>query len=357
MDAPSLLEAARRTGEYLSKLDQSATFLFGRREVSVADLAASVSRLAEIFENEDDPVKRTRTIRREFDLYRAAGDAAGSTLVTGYYQPLLRGSRTPDDVYIWPIYRRPGDIVSVDLGQFSDALKGKRIAGRVDGGRLVPYYDREHIDGANELEGRGLEIAWVDDPVDLFFLHVQGSGIVRFEDGTEIFVNYAGANGREYSSIGRLLIDEGEIAKEDMSLQAIREWFARRPDQIERVLYSNPSYVFFREMEDGPFGATGVKLVPGRSAAFDPSCFPRGGLAHITVELPVIEQGRVTGWRKTGRFVFSHDTGGAIKGAGRMDLFFGAGRDAETAAGVMKNPGELTFLVLKPDQIQQAAAR
>lgn len=348
----SLETAAGRTIEYLSKIDQSARFDFGKRKASPAELISSIERLVEIFRSEDDSEKRSRTILRDFDVYRGTGvTKGGNVLVTGYYQPLLEGSRERDDVYRWPIYRKPEDIVKVDLGVFSEDLRGKRIAGRVEDGWLKPYYDRGEIDGGDALDGRGLEIVWVNDPVGLFILHVQGSGIVRLRSGEKIFINYADSNGRNYRSIGRLLIDEGAISREEMSLQAIRRWFEAHPDQLERVLYENPSYVFFREMEQGPFGATGVKLVAGRSAAFDPAMFPMGALAHIKLQVPEVSDDEITRWEEKERFILGHDKGGAIKGAGRVDLFFGAGVEAETAAGVMKNPGELFFLLLKPQAL------
>ncbi|MGK7346696.1 MAG: murein transglycosylase A [Candidatus Nitrospinota bacterium M3_3B_026] len=352
MDAASLRIAAERSIERLSRLDPETVFDFGGRKAGPDALAASLRRLVEIFEETDDPAERSRLIRRDFDVYRGTGRTdGGNVLVTGYFQPVIAARREQDGRFRWPVYRRPNDLITADLGLFSGDLQGRRITGRVEDGKLVPYFDREAIDQEGALSGRGLEVVWADDPVDVFFLQIQGSGIARLENGEEIFLNYAASNGHDYRSIGKLLIEKGEISREAMSLDAIRRWLEENPSMAWDILYSNPSYVFFREMADGPFGATGVKLVSGRSAAFDKSLFPPHALASVSVQAPVVENGAVAGWRMARRFVINHDTGGAIKGPGRMDLFFGAGGDAGTAAGVMKHPGELYFILLKPEAL------
>ncbi|VAX19352.1 Membrane-bound lytic murein transglycosylase A [hydrothermal vent metagenome] len=358
LDLESLERAAIESVKYFEKTDSTAKFMFGDRAVSARELSLSVQELVRIFREESDAKKRARIIRRKFDFYKGRGAYEdGNVLITGYYQPTLNGSRSPDDVYKWPIYKKPGDMVEIDLGEFSKELKNKKYFGRVEGERVVPYYDRRAIDRDDALSGRGLEIAWVDDRVELFFLHVQGSGIVRLSDGSEIFVNYAAQNGRKYRSIGRRLIDNGEISREKMSLGAIRDYLDKHPGLLGPTLYHNPSYVFFREMDDGPFGSIGAKLVGGRSAAFDRVYFPRGGLAYVTTEAPVVEQGKAVGWKKVQRFVFSHDAGGAIKGPSRMDLYFGSGRDASAGAGRMKQSGEILFLALKEKVMAKMSAR
>jgi membrane-bound lytic murein transglycosylase A len=348
MDVSSLALAADRSLEYLAKVDPAAQFSFGARKASAMEMAASIRRLVEIFRAEPDAARRSKAIRREFDVYIGSGETTGgNVLITGYYQPELNVSGTKTARFRYPIYKSPDDLVRVDLGLFSQKYRGERIAGKVKEGRLVPYDDRRAIDGAGTLSGKGLEIAWAEDPFDVFMLHVQGSGILRFDDGSQIFANYDSANGREYHSIGKLLIDEGRTAREKMSVPALRQWFTMNPNELDRALFANPSYVFFRPMDDGPFGALGTKLVAGRSAAFDHSLFPKAAIAWFAADVPLAQGGQPAGARKTGGFVFNHDQGGAIKGAGRMDLFFGAGPDAEAAAGIMKNPGELYFLILK----------
>ncbi len=349
MSLRSLEKAAAESVTYLQKIDPGTVIRYGEKSVTPDRVARSVKRLVEIFRDESDHASRAGKILREFDVYRGTGvvDGGGNVLVTGYYQPLLNGSRVKDNSHRWPIYRKPDDLVNVDLGLFFKTLRGKRISGMVRNGAMVPYYDRRSIDRDGAIADKGLEVVWVDDPVDLFILHVQGSGVVRFGDGSTVNVNYATSNGRKYRSIGKLLIDKGAIPREKMSLSAIRSWFKEHPDQVQEVMDHNPSYVFFRLMDDGPFGSTGAKLEPGRSVALDPRLFPKGSIVYFTVDLPVVENGVITRWKKTGRFAFFHDQGGAIKGAGRMDLFFGLGSAAEISAGAMKHPGDLYFLVLK----------
>ncbi|MDH4184777.1 MAG: MltA domain-containing protein [Nitrospinota bacterium] len=357
MDSQSLAAAAARSLEYLAKINSATEFSFGNKKAGVGLMAASIRRLVEIFSYEPNPARRAAIIRNEFEVYKGTGQTdGGNALITGYYQPLLIVQSRPDSIFRYPIYRVPDDLVRVDLGLFSSKYAGARIAGMVQDGALVPYHDRQAIDGKGALAGKGWEIAWAENMFDVFSLHIQGSGILRFEDGTEKFANYAAANGREYRSIGRLMIDEGEVPRDQMSMQALRQWFARNPEQMERILYHNSSYVFFRLMDDGPFGSLGARLVGGRSAAFDHSLFPRAAIAWFSADIPQATDGKPAGARRTGRFVFNHDQGGAIKGPGRMDLFFGAGENAEAAAGVMKNPGDVYFLLLKDAPMRLAGS-
>lgn len=270
------------------------------------------------------------------------GDREG--LVTGYYEPLLRGSRTQDATYRYPLYRRPVDLVSVDLGLFDPELKGRRVGGRVEDGRLVPYADRAAID-RGALAGRGLELLWVDDPVDRFFLEIQGSGQVRLPDGATVRVGYADQNGRTYRAIGKDLIEIGAIPREQVSMQAIRAWLEAHPADAPGMMARNPSVVFFTERKDltaaaGPLGAQGVPLTPGRSLAVDRKYLPLGAPVWLDTTAPTPD-----GDRPLRRLVVAQDTGGAIRGPVRGDLFWGAGPDAEFVAGHMKSPGRLYILL------------
>ena len=355
LDVESLAQAAERSLEYLSIINPSTEFEFGERTVTAPQMAASIRRLVEIARYEPDPRRRAAMIRHEFDVYKVSGAVdGGNVLVTGYYQPVMNVRREKDDIFRYPIYRVPDDLVRVDLGLFSPELKGKMISGMVKDSRLAPYHDRLSIDGEGALADRGLEIAWADDLFDVFILHIQGSGVLRYEDGEEKFANYAMVNGHKYQSIGRKMIEEGKVPREKMSLQALRQWFRENPRELERNLFFNPSYVFFRVMDEGPFGSLGRILVEGRSVALDHSLYPKAALAWVAADIPQARDGMPAGVKRAGRFVFNHDQGGAIKGPGRMDLFFGKGRDAEAAAGVMKNPGELYFPLLKEKLIQLA---
>ncbi len=212
------------------------------------------------------------------------GDREG--LFTGYYEPTLRGSRVEGGDFTVPLYVRPPELVSVDLGRFRADLKGKRIAGKVADGALVPYLDRTAID-EGALAGRELELVWVDDPVDAFFLEIQGSGRIQLEDGSEMRVGYAGQNGFVYTAIGRELIRRGALTREQMSMETIREWLAANPDEAREVMRTNASYVFFRELTgDGPVGSLGVALTPERSLAVDPLFVPLGVPVWIDTTIP-----------------------------------------------------------------------
>ncbi len=268
-------------------------------------------------------------------------------LFTGYYEPLLHGSRKRHGRYTVPLYGRPPELVMVDLGRFRDDLKGKRIAGKVEKGALVPYPDRKAID-EGALAGRKLEIVWVDDPVDAFFLQVQGSGRVELAEGGEMRIGYAAQNGRPYASIGRALIQAGALRPETVSLRTIRAWLDAHPDKTDGVLETNPSYVFFQEVKGeaaSPTGAEGVPLTPGRSLAVDLKYLPLGAPVWLSAGVPAPEAGKPD--RKLRRLLIAQDTGGAIRGPVRGDLFWGFGPEAGELAGRMKHRGKLWLLLPK----------
>ncbi|MCI0756544.1 murein transglycosylase A [Teichococcus vastitatis] len=264
---------------------------------------------------------------------------AGEGLVTGYYEPELRGSATPAAGYPAPLRGRPADLVEVDLGRFATDLKGRRVAGRVEDGRLAPYPDRAAI----EAGGSSAPILlWVDDPAAKFFLQIQGSGRVVLPDGSVRRMGYAAQNGRAYVPIGRLLADRGEIPREQVSMQTILAWLDRAgPDRARALMEENPSYVFFRDTaaraEQGPSGSLGVPLTPGRSAAVDRTEIPLGRPVWMVARHPLTGE-------PLRRLVMAQDTGGAIKGAARADLFWGWGEAAAEAAGRMKEPARLYVL-------------
>ncbi|WP_417819532.1 murein transglycosylase A [Terasakiella sp.] len=269
-----------------------------------------------------------------------AEDRAASGLFTGYYEAALRGALTQGGVYQTPLYKRPDDLVLVGLGEFKQNWKGKRLAGRLENGQLVPYASRSEID-AGKLRGKNLELVWVDDPVDAFFLHIQGSGRVVFADGSTMRVGYDGHNGHDYTSIGRILIDRGEVSKEEMSMQAIRSWLAAHPDKGQELMRENSSFIFFRELkDDGPVGAQGVALTPGRSLAIDKRFLPLGLPLYLHTFTDPVTPNPIS------RLVVAQDTGGAIKGVVRGDVFWGFGEEAAMRAGKMKETG--SFFALLP---------
>ncbi|HQL89027.1 MAG TPA: MltA domain-containing protein [Syntrophales bacterium] len=349
MDRESLVRAVRKSLEYYARIPGRTSWRLGDRRVTVRDMRESLEAFLRIVESGASGAELDRRVREDFDVWRAAGSGpSGRVLFTGYYEPVLRGSIVRTDRYRYPIYRRPDDAVVVHLGKFREKYRNERLVGRVENGELVPYWSREEIDGAGALENRGLEIAWFADPVDLFFLHIQGSGMICTDDGPCFQVSYAQSNGRPYRSIGKLLIDSGRATREDLSMQGIKRYLRERPEEIQEILNHNESYVFFRTVEEGPVGSIGVVLTGGRSIATDSALFPRGALAFVKTRRPAIGPGgEIRSWVPLTRFVLNQDTGGAITGAGRVDLFFGRGREAEIAAGHLKEDGELYFLVLK----------
>jgi membrane-bound lytic murein transglycosylase A len=276
-----------------------------------------------------------------FRVVRLTGRKRATTgLVTGYYEPLLRGSRERVEPFTTPLYRRPDDLLIVELATLYPELKGKRVRGRLDGNKVVPFHTRAQTREAPGL--RGHEIVWIDDSLDAFLLEVQGSGRVRLPSGETIRLQYADQNGQPYRSIGRYLVDQGVMKLEDVNMPAIRAWLAANPARMREVLDSNPSVVFFTEaaLEDptvGPKGAQGVPLTAGRSIAVDPAVVPLGAPVFLSTSYPATEL-------PLQRLVVAQDTGGAIRGPVRADLFFGFGAEAGAQAGMMKQEGEMWIL-------------
>jgi membrane-bound lytic murein transglycosylase A len=262
-------------------------------------------------------------------------------LFTGYYEASLRGGRAKSDVNATPLYARPDDLVLVDLGQFRDELKGQRIAGRVENGTLKPYETREEI-VAGQWPHSDKVLVWVDNPVDAFFVQIQGSGIVAMDDGSTMRIGYAGQNGHPYFAIGKELIARGALTKDNVSMQSIREWLDANPDEADAVMNINKSYVFFQElMGDGPLGGEGVALTPERSLAIDRSLLAYGLPLWVDIAKPL------EGEHGIRRMMVAQDTGGAIRGAVRGDVFWGYGDRAEHMAGHMKSKGRYWILLPK----------
>jgi membrane-bound lytic murein transglycosylase A len=341
--------SARRSLEYYNKLPPETLFVLGPDRVTALDMTVTLQNFLLIVENDSLSVEqKSWSLNKDFVLYRSVGsDGSGRVLFTGYYEPMLSCRAFRDETFRYPLYRRPDDIIEVDLTQFGNGFPKNRIFGRLDNKKVVPYYSREEIDRQNVLAGKDLEILWCSDIVDIYVLQVQGSGKVDLGGGNILSVLYDGANGRPYRSIGKYLIDTGAMAKENMSMQAIREYLRSHPDKLTDVLNQNQSYVFFR-LDTGPsIGNIGVALTPGRSIATDNRFFPKGALGFISSQKPVIENGAIKAWEPFTRFVVNQDTGGAIKGPGRVDVFFGPGPEAELTAGNLQHEGELYFLVRK----------
>lgn len=293
-----------------------------------------------------------RGVRERFEIVPSSwNEELADVLFTGYYQPVMDGSLVRTEEYRYPLYSRPPDLVAVEQVTVEPQFSARKVVGRVEEEEFLPYHTRHEIDRLGVLEGRGLEIAWLKDPVDGFFLHIQGSGIIRLPDGGRLSVGYAAQNGRPYRSIGRLLIDSGKIDKEEMSMQRLRRYLAENPQEREDIFAYNESYVFFRVLQDGPLGSLEVLVTPGRTLATDSRLFPKGALMLIQTELPIVDEaGQLAGWRPVTRFVLNQDTGGAIRGLQRADLYFGSGEEAGGPAGYMNRRGRMYFLVLRESE-------
>ena len=343
-DPASLRAAVAESLAWLATQPADHVFVAGPRRVTVAEQTRALQALLAVLREAPPPDRLAAYVRGAFEPLECAGGPDGRMLVTGYYEPVVEAAARPTPEYTVPVLGLPDDLVEIRLETFDPRYRGERLFGRVEGRRLVPYWRRADID-AGRLAGRGLELAWARDPVDVFFMEIQGSGTLRFPDGREQRVGYAGANGRAYRAIGRLLIDEGHVPREAMSMQAIRAWLTANPGERQRVLQHNESYVFFRPLPGPPEGSLGRPLTPGRSIATDARLFPRGALAFIETERPQQAPGGAVQRVPVTRFVLNQDTGGAIRGAGRVDVFWGRGEEAALSAGLMREPGRLYFLV------------
>jgi len=261
------------------------------------------------------------------------GNATG--MLTGYYEPYLRGSLQETKDYKYPVYSTPNDLITVDLSSVYPALKKYRLRGRLEGDKLVPYYTRKESD---DLEIDADIICYVDSKIDLFFLEVQGSGRVLLDNNETIFIGYDNQNGHPYSSIGRYLVDAGEIPLQEVSLQSIRAWFEMHPLRIDEVLNQNKSVVYFKQKQQKATGSLGLELTPSRSIAVDKRIVPLGSMLYLDARQDNI---------KFSKIVQAQDTGGAIKGAIRADMFLGFGDDAKSIAGVLKAPLKLWIFLPK----------
>ena len=291
----------------------------------------------------DDEAAARAFIEAAFDAWAiAAADGGAEGMITGYYEPVLAGSRTRSERFRFPVYGVPADLIAVDLESVVPELKGLRLRGRVEGNRLVPYRTRAEIEGGNDF--RAAVIAWVEDPVELFFLQIQGSGQIALDTGGRLRIGYAEQNGHPYRSIGRYLVERREMTLDQASMQGIKAWAAANPAKLREALDSNPSYVFFREMsgdsagrERGPVGTLGAPLTAGYSLAVDPRHIPLGAPLYLATTYPLSTQ-------PLERLMAAQDTGGAIRGPVRADFYWGNGAEAGTLAGRMRQRGRLWLL-------------
>ncbi|MDE0028243.1 MAG: MltA domain-containing protein [Deltaproteobacteria bacterium] len=334
LEPGSLRRAVAESLRFLHEVPGESRLGEWPRAVTAADLRASLAEFLEILDRTaETDVSWLDRVAERFDFHPAPARPTGtSVLFTGYYQPVIDASAVRTEEYRYPVYSEPG----------APATR----AGTAGDEPAASHPSRHDIDVLGVLDGKGYEIAWLRDPVDRFFLHIQGSGLLRMTDGRELPLNFAASNGRPYTSIGKVLIDEGKVDRASMSMQRIRAWLAEFPEEREALFARNERYIFFRLGEDGPLGSLGVPLTAGRSVATDPAVYPKGALLYVETRTPVVdESGALAGWRPVRRFVVNQDAGAAIRGPGRADLYFGTGAPAGAQAGYMQSEGRLYLLM------------
>jgi len=348
LDFDSLGESISGSIAYYKKLPFEKRFSFGKDTFTAAHLVRSLELFLSFIEKKPSQKALIAFIDLHYNVYTFMQNSQVKTvLFTGYYEPLLYGSVKQTDIYRYPVYSRPDDLVTS-----GSSAKGNKTAeiGRKDGNTVVPYYTRQQIEEKGIAGINALPIAWVNDPVALFFLQIQGSGKISLQSGDLINVHYQISNGHPYKSIGKYLIDKKKLSKETVSMQSIREYLNTHPDEVNEIFNYNPRYIFFETVEKGPVGCFNIELTPGRSVALDRRMAPAGALVFIQGQKPeVTKDGKISKWAAFSRFMLNQDTGSAIKGPGRADIFWGTGPYAELAAGYMKHPGQLYYLVLKPE--------
>ncbi len=345
LDSASLDAACAAATRYLRGLEPTRTFVVAGREYRADELAAGFADLCETVVRRADSQAQAMSLREQAVIMPSARpDGSGEALITGYYEPVLEARLRRSEEFAVPVYGVPDDLITIDLAQFGRGPG--RLVGRMRGNVLEPYPDRAAIDFAGELDGVAPQLAFVRNRMDAFILHVEGSGLLELEDGGRLRLAYAASNGHRYRSIGRYLRERDLLPSHGLSMDAIRELLRRRPDLLEEVLGQNPSYVFFepRPVSAGVPGCFGVPLVAHRSVALDRSLFPVPVLAHLQTTLPTADGGE----EAVNRFVVMLDTGSAIRGPGRVDLFFGTGREAAARAGRTMSRGRLLVLLPRP---------
>ncbi len=344
LDLNGLLTGAVRHLHYLNELPDESSFTLASDSYPVSWLRESMNSFIDILRQDPNPEELARIVLENYTIYQAGGrkeHPRGEMLVTGYYEPLLRGSLIRKGNFLYPLYSPPASLV-----QIKDPESGKLLFKRKnDQNDLIPYWTRQAI--TDENIAAGYELVYLDNPVDAFILHVQGSGKIQLSDGSVRSIHYAASNGLEYFSIGKLLVDQGKMTLEEASIPSIRQYLREHPDEQEQILNHNIKFIFFHWAADGdPVGSLGEQLTAGRSIAVDPDVLPQETLAFLVSRKPVINtEGEITEWVPMQRFVFPQDTGSAIRGSGRADLFWGNGNYARKAAGSMKEEGRLYFLV------------
>ena len=343
LDRAGLLAALNNTLTYWRNKPDTFKVLIGKDNYTAAQMRRTTQKLLDLFSGPAAPEELLAALKAQFRAYRSvADDASGKVVITGYYEAEIKVAKQADAVNKFPIYLKPADLIKTDPSMGADFDYG-----RVDeNGKLVRYYPRSEISGG-VLAGKGLELVWSAHPAQIMLLQIQGSGILRFPDGDFIKAGFDGANGHPFKSVQKLLIDCGEVPA--MSFKDFINYLSMQGEREPRLVDLNPRYIFFRQRpKDSPaYGAMGAGLTPGRSIAVDPKPIPLGVTALLRSKRPVAGADGGLGFKEFTRFVTAQDTGSAIRGPGRIDLFWGSGDTAETEASSMKTPGDLFILIAK----------
>lgn len=344
LDNASLLLAIDRSLLFYDGAGRDQIFNVADRRVGAKQMKETLVAFRTIIQSDQSIEQKKKRIAEDFHLLRAAGQTGGGdVLFTGYYEPLLEGSLVRTDKYRYPLYRPPPDIIMEKIS------KNETRISRKENGRIVPYYTRREIDVDGALQGRGLELIWVSDLVELNSLHTQGSGKIQMEDGKIVTVSYAQNNGRPFRSVTMNMLTQNKIDKSDSTYRGFKSWLKGKSEkEVLDILSHNERYIFFRFVDAEPIGSLGQPVTPDRTIATDPNYFPQGALAFIRLRKPVLDDdNNVISRIDFSRFVLNQDKGSAIKGPGRVDLFCGFGAKAQATAGSLKEKGELYFLLIK----------
>ena len=338
----SLNNSIKQSITYLKRLPKNRVIRFGNDQFSVSHMIKSLTYFSNFIEIVPTNKELKNFIETFFLIYESS--SSNGILFTAYCEPLINGSKIKTLKYPIPIYSKPDDLV------YKKISSGSTIIGRYnERGNFVKYYSREELDKLNILEKRAKPVAWVASKVDRLIIEIEGSGRILTDDGEIFKLSYQTKNGHPYRSIGKYLLKQGILPASKISMRSIKRFLEANPEIMQSILNINPSFVFFERNSRGTVGALAVELTPGRSIATDKKLFPPAALAFIKTKKPTLDEAsNVIGWDELSRFVLNQDTGGAIKGSGRGDIFFGAGPYAEVAASSLKHPGEIYFLILNP---------
>lgn len=347
----SLIRAIEGSISYYRRLPPSARIPFGKLRYSPQEMIRSHQLFLALWQRVKDPDAFGRLLLERFHVLESIS-VEGDNLFTGYFEPIIPGGTQPSPGRDTPVYSLPDDLVKIDISRFGAEFPRRTLVGRLEDGFVLPYYSRGEIEEGEVLKDVAEPLAYVNQ-VDLFFLQIQGSGLVRLQDGTELRLNYAASNGHPYRSLGAEMIKRELMTLENVSMQTIRDYLNANPKAVSPLLSTNPSYTFFRRVEQGPLGNIEVPLTAGRSLALDHRIFPKGGLAYIETEATLFADRSTLPML---RFMLIQDTGGAIRGHGRADVFWGKGIKAEWKAGNMKHGGRLMLLAAKKSYLAAAGS-